>query len=110
MVSPSLITAIFGWRWLFGLAFFQLLEFVVPGASFAKDFGVRFYFRAAGGLGLEDGAVVLEFEFKGFVFVSGVFDEKIQAAAYWTLHRFTPLSDKTEIRSTKFEIRKKLKI
>ena len=60
MVSPSLLAAIFNWVWLFGLAFFQLLEFVVPGASFAEDFGVRFYFRAAtGGPGLEDGAFAL---------------------------------------------------
>jgi hypothetical protein len=39
----------FSWIWLFGSAVFQLLKFVVPGASFAKDFGVRFYFRAAAG-------------------------------------------------------------
>jgi len=72
-------------------AFFQLLELVVPGASFAEDFGVRFYFRAAGGtLGLEDDAFAFEFEIVGFVFVIGVFDEKIQAAADGTLHRFAP--------------------
>jgi len=109
MVSPLLIAAIFSWRWLFGLAFFKLLEFVVPGASFAEDFRVRFYFRAAGGgLGLEDGAVAFELEIIGFVFVIGVFDEKIKAAADGALHRFNLLSDKTKIRSTKFEIRKKL--
>jgi hypothetical protein len=87
MVSPSLLAAIFGWVCLFGLAFFQLLEFVVPGASFAEDFGVRFYLRAAAGsLGLKDGAFALELEFIGFVFVIGVFDEKVQAAADGTFH------------------------
>jgi hypothetical protein len=108
---PSLLAAIFGWRWLFGLAFFQLLKFVVPGASFAKDFGVRPDFRAdVDGAGIENDAVALELEIVSFVFVSGAFDKKIDAAAYRAFHRFTPFPDKTEIRSTKFEIRKKLKI
>ena len=91
MVSPSLPATIFGWSWFLGSAFFQFLEFVVPGAALAEDFGVRFDFRAAfGGLGLEDDAVALEFEVKGFVLVIGVFDEKIQTAADGTLHRFAP--------------------
>jgi hypothetical protein len=77
----------------FGSVFFQLLKFIMPGASFAKDFGVRLYFHAAfAGLRLKDNAI----------------DEKIQAAAYGTLHRFPPLLDKTKIRSTKSEIRKKI--
>jgi len=71
----------------FGSAFFQLLKFVMPGASFAKDFGVRLYFRATvAGLRLKDNAVALEFEIIGFVFVIRVFDKKIEAAAYGTFH------------------------
>jgi hypothetical protein len=90
----------------FGSAFFQLLKFVVPGASFAKDFGVRLDFRAAvGGFLIEDDAVAFELEIIGFVFVIGVFDEKIQAAAYGTLHRFTPfrIKRKFEARNPKSE-------
>jgi hypothetical protein len=104
MVSPSLPAAIFGWIWFFGSVFFQLLKPVVPGAAFAKDFGFRPDFRVAvGSLRIKDDAVALELEIMGFVFVIGVFDEKIQAAAYGALHRFTPLVDKTEIRITKSE-------
>ena len=63
------------------------MKFVVPGASFTEDLGAGFYFRAAaGGLGLKDGPVALELEIIGFVFVIGVFDEKIDAAAYRTFH------------------------
>jgi hypothetical protein len=79
----------------FGSVFFQLLKFIMPGASFAKDFGVRLYFRAAvAGLRLKDNTVALELKIIGFVFVIRVFDEKIQAPAYGTLHRFPPLLDK----------------
>ena len=81
-----------------------MLKPVVPRAFFAEDFGVRPDFRAAvGGFLIEDDAVAFELEIIGFVFVIGVFDEKIQAAAYGTLHRFAPLSGKTEIRTVKFE-------
>jgi hypothetical protein len=81
-----------------------LLKPVVPRAFFAEDFGVGLDFRVAvGGLRIKDGDVTLELEIVGFVFVIGVFDEKIQAAAYGTLHRFAPLSGKTEIRTVKFE-------
>ena len=74
--------------WVLGLAVFQFLKFVVPGAFFAEDFGVIFYFRAVGffGLRVEDGSGVLELELEGFVLVIRVFDEKIQAAAYGTFH------------------------
>jgi hypothetical protein len=84
----------------------------MPGAFFAKDFSVHFDVRAAGcfGLGMIDDGVVLQLEFIGFVFIIRGFDEKIQAAAYGTLHRFTPYPHKTETRSTKFEIRNKYKI
>ena len=85
-------------------AVFQLLKPVVPGASFAEDFGFRLDFRVAvGGLRIKDGGVALELKIVGFVFVIGVFEEKIQAAAYGKLHHFTTLSDKTEIRTVKFE-------
>jgi hypothetical protein len=51
----------------------------MPGASFAKDFGVRLHFRAAvGGLLIEDDAFAFELEIIGFVFISGVFDEKVE--------------------------------
>ena len=59
----------------------------MPGASFAKDFGVRLYFRVAvAGLRFKDNAIALELKIIGFVFVIRVFDEKIQAAAYGTFH------------------------
>jgi hypothetical protein len=83
-----------------------LLKPVVPGASFAEDFGVRFDFRlAAGSVRLKDDTVALELEIMGFVFVIGVFDVKIQAAAYGTLHRFTPfrIKRKFEVRNPKSE-------
>jgi len=55
---PSLLAAILVWIWLFRLTFFQLLKFVVPGASFAKDFGVGLDCRAdIDGAGIEHNAV-----------------------------------------------------
>jgi hypothetical protein len=55
---PSLLAAILVWIWLFRLTFFQLLKFVMPGASFAEDFGIGFYFRAnVGGAGIKHDAV-----------------------------------------------------
>jgi hypothetical protein len=56
--------------WLFGLAVFQFLKLVVPGAFFAV---------------VDDGGV-LQLELKGFVFVIRVFDEKIQATEDGAFH------------------------
>jgi hypothetical protein len=74
----------------FVLAAFQFLKLVVPGAFFAEDFGVVFYFRAFGffGLGVEDDFGVFQIEVEGFVLIIRVFDEKIEAAANRTLHFF----------------------
>jgi len=60
----------------------------MPGTFFAKDLGVCFYIRAVGFIGLRivNDRGVLELEFKCFVFIVRVFDEKIQTAAYGALH------------------------
>lgn len=60
----------------------------MPGAFFAKDFGVVLYIRTVGFVGLRivNDRGVLELELKSFVFIVRVFDEKIQTAAYGTLH------------------------
>jgi hypothetical protein len=95
-----------------GLAFFEFLKFVVPGTFFAKDFGVAVDLRAVGfsRIRIKDDIIALQLEFTGFVSIIRVFDEKIQAAAYGTLHCFTPHLRKTKIRKTKSEIRNKYKI
>jgi hypothetical protein len=71
-----------------GLAVFEFLKLVVPGAFFAKDFGVAVDLRAVGfsRLGIKDDIIALQLEITGFVRIIRVFDEKIQAAAYGTLH------------------------
>ena len=72
----------------YGLTVFEFLKLVVPGAFFAKDFGVALDLRAAGfsRLSIKDDILALQLEFTGFVFIIGVFDEKIQTAAYGTFH------------------------
>ncbi|MGD8724962.1 MAG: hypothetical protein PVG00_13570, partial [Desulfobacterales bacterium] len=71
-----------------GLAFFEFLKLVVPGTFFAKDFGVAVDLRAVGfsRIRIKDDILTLQLEFTGFVRIIRVFDEKIQAAAYGTLH------------------------
>jgi hypothetical protein len=72
----------------YGLAVFELLKLVVPGAFFAKDLGVALDLRAVGfsHLGIKDDILTLQLEFTGFVLIIRVFDEKIQTTAYGTFH------------------------
>ena len=42
--KPSLLAAIFGWMRYFGSGVFQLLKFIMPGASFAEIFDVSVWF------------------------------------------------------------------
>ena len=72
----------------YGLAVFELLKLIVPGAFFAKDFGVAFDLSAVGfrNLGIKDDTLPFQLKFIGFIFIVGVFDEKIQTAAYGTFH------------------------
>jgi hypothetical protein len=64
------------------------LKLVVPGAFFAKDFGVALDLLAVGfsRLRIKDDILALQFEFKGFVLIIRVFDIKVEAAAYGTFH------------------------
>ena len=72
----------------FCLAVFQFLKLVVPSAFFTEDFGVALHFRAVGfsGLRIKYNILALQLELMGFEFIIGIFDKKIQAAAYGALH------------------------